>query len=555
MNGPFKVSDLTFKQDLYTKDSHIKISLENITILVGPNSSGKSQILRDLDNFFTTKSNVKLLNNISFDFPLSETEIDSMINEFRKESPDPTADPDEVVISAPDLKNDGRPLQFTIKRTYTKKVLQNISFDSVLPAITRLFTVRLDGRTRFNLLNSKQIGNLTHPENFFASLFTKNTEREKIRNIIKNEFGLYCYIEATSGTLNIKMSPDEISSEKETSLSKEAVDFFHKAIPITEFGDGTQAFVGLLLAVASLPHKIMLIDEPEAFLHPPQANHLGKYLTQFAEERKGSLIASTHSADFLMGCLESSTHVKIIRLSYDRKIGTVKELDVSDVLKIMRDPLLRSTDTLNALFHKSAIITESDGDRVFYNEINRKLQSIEKNIDDVVFLNSHGKDDMHRIAGALRKIGIPSACIYDLDIVKIQSNQWRERLKILNVPNSEIEHFEEERRFLLTELQKIKKDGQPDPFTRQGLPFLDDISCERSYKFVSELAKFGIFVIDIGELEQWLKTLNVGAGDKMKWVANILNKLDSINADADKDVWKFIIEIGKWISNPNRFGM
>jgi hypothetical protein len=98
----------------------------------------------------------------------------------------------------------------------------------------------------------------------------------------------------------------------------------------------------------------------------------------------------------------------------------------------------------------------------------------------------------------LRKIGIPSACIYDLDVIKVQGNQWQERLKALNVPDSDIEHLKQEHQFLLAELQKIKY-GQPDPFTKRGLPSLDQTSCERGYKFLAEPVKFGIFVIDIRE--------------------------------------------------------
>jgi hypothetical protein len=43
-----------------------------------------------------------------------------------------------------------------------------------------------------------------------------------------------------------------------------------------EQGDGVRSFVGLLHSLARLP--LVLIDEPEAFLHPPHARLLGRVL-------------------------------------------------------------------------------------------------------------------------------------------------------------------------------------------------------------------------------------------------------------------------------------
>ena len=76
-----------------------------------------------------------------------------------------------------------------------------------------------------------------------------------------------------------------------------------------------QAFVEIVTAVYS-GDRVVLIDEPEAFFHPPLARKLGYQLTNAISKRNGTLLASTHSADFLMGCLQASTSVRVVRLEY-----------------------------------------------------------------------------------------------------------------------------------------------------------------------------------------------------------------------------------------------
>src|SRR6202035_5048673 len=61
-------------------------------------------------------------------------------------------------------------------------------------------------------------------------------------------------------------------------------------------GDGIRAFVGVLLHVLVVDRDIILIDEPEAFLHPPQAGLLGRMLaTETPDPRQ--LFVATHSSD------------------------------------------------------------------------------------------------------------------------------------------------------------------------------------------------------------------------------------------------------------------
>ena len=73
--------------------------------------------------------------------------------------------------------------------------------------------------------------------------------------------------------------------------------------------DGVKAYSGILAAVLSTDLKVILMDEPDAFLHPPLARRLGTALTTIASERDGNVFASTHDSNFLMGCIHAGKPV------------------------------------------------------------------------------------------------------------------------------------------------------------------------------------------------------------------------------------------------------
>lgn len=53
------------------------IEVGNVTLIVGPNNSGKSQFLRDIDNWLVSDENrMKLLDSIALVFPEDECEME-----------------------------------------------------------------------------------------------------------------------------------------------------------------------------------------------------------------------------------------------------------------------------------------------------------------------------------------------------------------------------------------------------------------------------------------------------------------------------------------------
>ena len=130
--------------------------------------------------------------------------------------------------------------------------------------------------------------------------------------------------------------------------------------------------------------SLLLLDEPEAFLHPPQARLLGEFI---ATERPA----------------RSQLFVAIQR---DGSVNRVKELDKSQARDLSADPVMKFTSVLSGVFHKRVIICESDPDCMFYSALLDIPEVHGKQYPDVLFVQAGGKHRLYLLASALRALDV-----------------------------------------------------------------------------------------------------------------------------------------------------
>ena len=116
-------------------------------------------------------------------------------------------------------------------------------------------------------------------------------------------------------------------------------------------GDGIRSVLGMISAIVSVKKPVILLDEPEAFLHPPQALQLGEIISELVEPSQQIFIA-THSADFLRGLLSSTRDAVIIHLDRITDITKANVLDPATLDQIVTDPLLSSSRVLEGMFYR-----------------------------------------------------------------------------------------------------------------------------------------------------------------------------------------------------------
>jgi hypothetical protein len=399
------------------------------------------------------------------------------------------------------------------------------------------------------------MGDLTQEApNWLTKLFKDDVARAELRRIVYDAIGLYLVIDPTmGGLLRIRLSATA-PTQDEQSLGQASRDFHSRATLIKDASDGIQAFVGILIAARSSDFKSISIDEPEAFLHPPLARRVGYELARQVTRRNGSLMAGTHSADFLMGCLQGSQKVRVVRLEYSNGKSKGRVVDSQALSDFFRKPLVRSTNVMSALFHDGVVVAESDNDRAFYSEIYHRITEHEPQLPSLLFVNAQNKQTMRDIVQPLRAFGAPAAAISDIDILKDGGQTWTGWLKAAGIPSSAHGGLGVTRGDLLrlysTSGIDMKKDGV------EGLPVADQATANALF---DTLADYGIFVTRKGELEHWLQSLEV-PGKKTDWAIGMLTRLgvdpssSSYLHPQTDDVWQFLRSIAGWVKNPARKG-
>ncbi|WP_369752342.1 ATP-dependent endonuclease [Flavobacterium sp. WC2409] len=535
----------------------LETDLTPITVFVGPNNSGKSKMLFEIEEFCkkgTINTQNVILSELTFS-PLTDTE-----DEINKYTLTPKANetlaPDEIVFGDSKVRN-------KINKNELVKYFSDVTtFRQHLCVYYLTFnTLRIGGGNRITLINEQTGGDLqTQPQNSLQVLFQNNSKRSEVRRIIYDAFKKYFVIDPTKlGHLRIRLSETAPTDDiQERGIHQSAVDFHNKALDINLASDGVKAFTGIITTIIAGDPRVILIDEPEAFLHPSLASNLGKEVSNSVNGSFKNLFVSTHSANFLMGCIQSGVPINIVRLTYSNNSPTARILPSDKVLKLMRHPLLRSTGVLNGLFYEYVIVTEADSDRAFYQEINERLLAFDpsKGIPNCLFLNAQNKQTIHEILRPLREMGIPCAAIVDVDVVKEGGTVWTNLLSSANVPNVTIKSTGISRGHL-----KSAFDAKGINFkTNGGVDVLDNPDKEACNNLFDQLDEYGIFAVRNGELESWLKSLGTTSNHSPEWLIEIFEKLGEDPSSAtyvkptSGDIWEFIFKIKTWFTNPTRKG-
>ncbi|WP_260735490.1 ATP-dependent nuclease [Tunturiibacter lichenicola] len=536
-----------------------RVELSSLTVFVGPNNSGKSMALNEIYRWtqFQRSPHRLIVKEIKLT-PLTQEEAEYTISVYaRKPGPEESNVPRGNLLF---LKRGG---QDSNTREGFLNILTNP--DRQLLQFGTLYlnnvTLNLGIENRAQITQPKPFGDLRNPDplNTLQNLFLDDFLKKRVQNILLRAFKKYFVIDPSSGQFRISFAdqPPE-NPDDEKGLHATALDYYKKAQSIETLSGGVKAYTGIIVEVFAGNTRVVLIDEPEAFLHPPLAQELGSEIASLADEKKKSVFVATHSAHFVMGCLQSAASVDIVRLTYQNGVATSRVLKNADLMKMMRDPLLRSTGVINALFYEFVVVTESDSDRAFYQEINQRLvkEGAVRGIPNCLFLNAQNKQTTRRIVKPLRELGIPTISIVDIDILKEGGKIWSNYLESGFIPAIDRQTFATTREALHSYCKKngleLKSSG--------GIEAFDQFEKESARNLLNRLAEYGLFVVQNGELESWLKDLNV-TSHKSDWLVDMFEKLGEDYSTSHyvkpgiNDVWAFITAIRGWFSDTERRGM
>jgi predicted ATPase len=535
----------------------VRIEEPAVTVFVGPNNSGKSQVLREIASACQDggMQNFLILDTLTFE-SVSAQEAEAELERI-KSAPRMG---ENISASTAIIEANGNRLQLHIPHYVAARCDPNAKDHRsahYAQYYARFYTLNLDGPSRIGLVNAQPRGDLKSPTRQFARLLTQDARRAAFRSIIHDALGLYLGIDMSEGDqLHLRFGDTPPVGER--TVEDSALAWMRSARSIDAVSDGVKAFAGIILQLRAGDPRIVIIDEPEAFLHPALAFKLGKEIAKTATESGKHLFVATHSPQFLMGTIQSGARVNIVRLTYDGGVGTARLLPTDDLRTMMRDPLLRSVNVLSGLFYDHVIVTEADADRAFYQEINERLleASDRRGVPEALFLNANGKDTIHRVVAPLRRLGIPAACVVDIDILQQGGANWTNHLKACGLPASQHQPMGTQRASAWEALTANDK----KPKVGGGVSLILGPDREALQNLLDQVADYGLFVVPVGEVEQWLAELQVRRA-KETWLKAIFEAMGDDPSAAtfvkptEGDVWEFIGRVRAWLANPHRKGI
>jgi hypothetical protein len=543
------------KNITFSDNTTIAFEPDDAVIIVGPNNSGKSATLRAVrDKFANSNTTSPVVKGIVVQ---REGTFDDLIEWLgrtskRMDSSDP---------ANPTFQSFGAGISVSSARAWWNQGNQ-------LHDLSRFFCHMLTADERLQAANPPTNISLIRdaPQHPIHFLQRDDILEKRLSEEFSRAFDMDFVVHRNAGNtvpIHIGTRPEPAPGQDRVSLGY--VTELEKLPALHAQGDGMRSFGGVLLFTAVGHHTVLLVDEPEAFLHPPQARHLGRVLVTYKSGGSAisalgkQLFLATHSGDVLRGALDAeSKRVRVLRLRRSGDANVTRELNNAEITRVWSDPLLRYSNILDGLFHEKVVVAEADGDCRFYAAIMDAMFETASNAGrkrDVMFTHCGGKDRLPLVVRSLRGLEVPVAVVVDFDVLSSEQtlrniveasggdwnavlHDWREVKHSIDSKKPELSSDEVRKDIHDTlrnvvdpifpatakrRIQEVLRRSSPWSTAKTvGVHFVPNgqpsQACSR---LLAILETMRIFVVPVGQLEGFCKTVgDHGPG----WVAEALKK-------------------------------
>lgn len=552
------ISELTFNNG-----QKVNIAPNDIIVFVGPNNAGKSQSLKDINELCSNpKKQVKVISKINI--KKSSKDIKSLLNEIAYSS------------------HQGSYISYQfLQHSFSSYVVEQSQSNSTFSELRSVFIAYLDTDSRLNICRPTESisrNQAKHHPILYAA-FNYGTYGAWLSKNFYRAFGEHLIPHTQYGNTiplcigeNVDLSSETFSNEQERQAKYAEILDGYKQVHLQ--GDGVRSFTGILLYLMMDNFCTYLLDEPESFLHPPQAHIMGQIIGETLKENQQAFI-STHSADIIKGLLDvASNRIKIIRITRTNDKNQFSILDNETFQEIWADPLLKYSNIMSGLFHKKVILCESDSDCKFYSIIDEYLQKEKGRYSENLYIHCGGKQRMAKVIKALKSLNVDVCLIPDFDVLnneEILKNilsafdiKWSAIEKDYKIIDANLSSAKETIDRSLAKIQineildkKIVKTLSKDEITKiqaiiktsskwecvkkQGVNGLPSGDASSAFARIDAIFKSnGIYIVPVGELECFLRTIG---GHGPEWVNKVLEQYPDINNPIYNSVKAFIGEV------------
>ena len=541
----------------------LDIKQNDIVVFVGPNNAGKSQSLKDI----YTLSSKKISTIVVSDIEITKSE-ESLL---------------PLLQSLSSGNDQGSYTNYSVLGhgiNYWKESSDS-SFlkDSYYGEFRDLFVANLDTAARLKICTPPNSINRNaskqHPIHYAA--FDRKY-RKWLSDNFKKAFG----IEVTPNTQYgatiplcigepVKLNQQYDDEQQRLEAYAAILDTYKQ---VQNQGDGIKSFTGILLYLMLDYYRTYLIDEPESFLHPPQARIMGQIIGQTLTNDQQAFI-STHSEEIIKGLLEACPQrIKIVRITRKEDTNAFSILSNEKFDEVWNDPLLKYSNIMSSLFHKVVVLCESDSDCKMYSIVENFIKQTEGKYSEALFIHCGGKHRMAKISTSMRALNIDIRLIPDIDvlndetifknIVEAYGIDWTSLQSDYNIivsnlhsPKEKINRNDakttinrvldasENRELSNREIKDIRSAistiSKWDALKSSGISAIPAGDATAAFRKLEQiLRKNGIYIVPVGELEGFVKEVG---GHGPDWVNKVLEKYPDLSTEVYAQVKQFISEM------------
>lgn len=561
-----------------------------LLVIVGPNSSGKTQLLRDIrerisgeprDLVVATELEVEAPDLLPF---LKCLKAEGYIYSTWDDSDQEQFIPMTTFVGTGQGAQNVGSQQLEDWQERSKQAASRRRRDEYFGWFSKfLVTVlflenRLTSLTTVNTIDFETQA----PSNDLHALHLNDAARSALTEEVQRAFSKAVWSDLSRGSrLCLRIGEDGHVPDADARLSVKEMAIYRT---IESEGDGMKSYVATVISLLLGRRPVTVIDEPEMCLHPPQAYNLGQFIGTNATSDHTATFVATHSSQILRGIIQTAETLQIVRLTRSANGFSAKQVDSVVLAEAMKKPTVRTETVLDGIFSQAVAIIEADGDRIVYQAAWETVQ--ERNF-DIHFTAAGGTGGIADTCQLYRVLGIPVSVITDLDVVtdtnkvgKILESLCDDDTTVKSLLEKVVEIAEKIRQlpptiredevrnaFIDLASQEFDWTEGDDRRVRDTLSTLSNsLNGMRKLKsggirklpsevaapletLVSKLAVQGLFLVPVGELEEWLSDCKIVASKKKKWAwANEAAEYLRTSSARDDDIWKFIRQVGDYLT-------
>lgn len=543
------------KEAICTNSDHLEFEKDDFVVLVGPNNSGKSLFLRELYSATRNIPNPKRL-IVRESVPMTQGSSEEYCSWLRS--------------SCRTTETHIQKYGFSVTEDEAKSNWRALN----LNRLGELFFRLIDAHTRVTTPPTVQsidpaIQPVSHPVH---ELYLHKDKEHYLSELLRPLTGGDLILNRCAGPNLYFCIGDRNKADSFENPSVEYSEYLSMCPCLDHQGDGVKSYISILLHFLHSSYFVLLLDEPELFLHPMHARRLGKFLA--SESFGKQVFIATHSSDFLQGVLESKNErLRLIRITREGGVNTFHEIDRRDLRSFWRDSILFYGKVIDGLFSSSTVLCEGDSDCRFFSSLTSSLDR--ESTADVLFASCGGKDKIRKVASSLRSLGIETKAILDFDFI---NDRRRVKETYLSFGGN-WDDLKEDYSRLIKQIQGLEEDLSIETIQERIDKLIGNLDKSRKYNkslelglrnaisrrtiwkrlkehgktslprgqitndcevILNALQRHGVHVIPDGEMESFLRSV----GSKSdRWVNHVLENYEVASAPELDEARKFVTKV------------